>query len=187
MIDLKPFCGADNRTYLHAPFIVDGATFATNGHIIVRIPVAIPGAQSGDNKVVEGVRRLSRQMDGDFQFIKAAHFRLPARAETPKVECDECDGTGHQHDCPSCKCVCEECGGSGLVEGDAPSVGLLGKIWNHDYLAMVFALPSVEIAAADDWLAFRFDGGVGLLMKRRVEAAQHAEAVDAGGAQEVAQ
>ncbi len=39
MIDLKPFCGDnDIRYYLNEPFSEGEFTYATNGHILIRVP-----------------------------------------------------------------------------------------------------------------------------------------------------
>ncbi len=38
-LDLTPFCGTGaHRSYLHNPFASGGHTFATNGHIAIRVP-----------------------------------------------------------------------------------------------------------------------------------------------------
>lgn len=176
MIDLKPFCGTEEtRPYLMQPFSRGEFTYATNGHICVRVP----RRDDAPEQERPDVSKLC--------FEPAAPFEPASIYPLPPVEfedCEACDGRGAVHDCPACQCVCEWCSGKGECSTDAGiSASILGHAFNLKYVRMLFALPELIVAmcepcGAKGWgriapLAFRFDGGEGLLMSMSRPFAQH--------------
>jgi len=88
-------------------------------------------------------------------------------------ECDRCDGRGwrecdmgHEHDC-------DECSGEGMTLNTNPAAHerlfIAGVTVARRYAWIVSQLPGVTVGKADgvDALAFRFDGGSGILMAVR--------------------
>lgn len=173
-IDLQQFCGDDpSREYLHKPFSRDGFTYATNGHIMVRVTLRpdVPDVDKkfNQNKPLEGVETAT--------FFRPAFDLPPAPTETGP--CKTCDGRGWDHDCPDCQCVCQVCKGQGDANPELIISTTLGRQnFALNYVRQVLSLPNVEIAAlpAKDkghTLLFRFDGGVGALMPIRGEKPDH--------------
>lgn len=172
-LDLQQFCGTDPcRSYLMKPFSRDGFTWATDGHILVRVQLR-PEIPDVDKKfspqaVLAGI--------DDLKFCHPS-FELPS-APTGIGQCDACEGRGHMHACPDCECECEACGGSGEMNPErqmSTSIGL--KIFSLYYARQMLSLPDVEIAwpieADEKPLLFRFDGGAGALMPMRSQRANH--------------
>lgn len=170
-MDLQLFCGNEpDREYLQTPFSHGGFTYATNGHIMVRVPQ------------VAGVRKQTKDgtwdapMKGlpEATFSPLAHNPLP---DHPLGPCTICAGEGYQHDCPDCSCACPACKGSGNAYPDV-STTVRGHIFALRYVAMMLALPGVEIAdktGQEMPLLFKFDGGFGALMPRRSRCTDHIE------------
>lgn len=158
-LDLTPFCGkGESRPYLHAPFTQGDFTYATNGHICARVPRR------------EGVVGAVEAPDASKIFPVATPPVSPLRIKKmPKpvmLDCLDCGAVGHLHDCPSCKCVCSECGGTGKYEQHR-TMRLRGGLFSIVYIRMLAALPGIEVATAmpslDATFYFRFEGGEGVL------------------------
>ena len=172
-IDLQQFCGADEtRPYLMKPFSLGEFSYATNGHILVRVArlegVDPPAKTFNPEKPLEGIEAAS---------FAAPYFKLPAEPED--TECEDCDGRGCEHECPECHCICRACAGTGsqAAEGDY-STTYEGVNFALRYVRKMLALPGIEIAkprTADAPLLFRFEGGVGAVMPQRGESANHIE------------
>src|SRR5882724_4272781 len=108
MLDLQQFCSMDEcRYYRLKPFSCDGFTWATNGHVAVRVELR-PDVPSPEREI--NIKKLFERVN-DVKFFKPS-FDLPP-ASTNKAECRSCNGRGFEHDFPDCECECEECGGSG--------------------------------------------------------------------------
>lgn len=174
-IDLKPFCGTDEtRPYLCVPFSHGDFSYATNGHIMVRIP------RSGD--LPEQTKNIATNWDAPFEGFEAATFS-PVKVNLPPpiadVECESCEGRGQEHDCPDCECICPECEGSGLESADhGISTTIRGHTYALRYVRLMLSLPGVILADNTDAkkpLLFRFDGGIGALMPRNVPAAKQVD------------
>lgn len=176
MINLQKFCGTDPlREYIKTPFTHGGFTYATNGHIMVRVPK------------IKGVRRQTKTgtWDAPLKGIEAATFQpfphkpLPPVREPADEECTACGGRGSAHDCPECTCDCEECDGSGnRMTAPKTSTLIHGVIFDLRYVAMMLALPGVEVAAStgkESPLLFKFDDGVGAMMPMRSQHLNHVE------------
>jgi hypothetical protein len=165
MLDLQPFCSTDtDRYYLMKPFSRAGFTWATNGHILVRVQLRadVPDIDKKFNqaKPLEGFESTT--------FI-IPEFSLPP-APTSTGICYRCEGRGLLHDCPDCDCECRDCGGAGDVDAEKLTSTMLGpKTFALNYVRMMLSLPGIEIAASpsepdEKPLFFRFDGGIGALM-----------------------
>lgn len=158
VIDLSRFC-LKTRLDLQAPFSRAGYTWATDGHILLRVPLRadvpeIDGAPHAERIFAEGVGHFS----------PVSPFELP---DPETVECHACVGSGTEHDCPDCSCECDSCGGKGKIEllGEYVSIGK--RFLGLRYAALIMTLPGleVEIPSPDaDHIHFRFDGGDGILM-----------------------
>lgn len=172
MIDLSIFCGRDeSRPYLLQPFSFGEFSYATNGHVMVRVP-RLPDVAEQTQK---------GKWDAPFEGLEQAAFSAP-KFTLPKqpaqdTECEACDGRGFEHDCPDCECTCSACDGSGSEAAEANvSTSYEGAVFALRYVRRVLALPGIELAhvkASDAPLFFRFDGGAGALMPMRGESANH--------------
>lgn len=175
MIDLQQFCaGPDDREYLRTPFSKGDYSYATNGHIMVRVPrdPSLGECKRPDLPVEPPFVNLD-----DAKFAKITHGTLPILPPDRQEHCEDCDGRGSEHDCPDCQCDCQSCGGTGKqTVRPRISTEIAGRVVNLRYALMVLALPGVEVAAADKGpLLFRFDGGVGVVMPIRGRYAEHVE------------
>ncbi|RVU32676.1 hypothetical protein [Neptunomonas marina] len=109
-VDLKHWCAGedDRRTYLREPMLHKGFAVATNGHVIILVPV-LEGSSAG----------LATPNAGVARFIDAHGFTemqelnpLSDSIQSPEMStCTECEGTGHVTDL-----TCRECNGKGTVE-----------------------------------------------------------------------
>lgn len=171
MINLQAFCGDGGIDFrIGSPFSKGDWTYATNGHIIIRVPLVAGLREDGTNaeKIFEDATKGVRP---SLNFVVP---ELPPLTEAQAVKCSECDGTGSAHDCPSCDCSCDDCCGTGLIDGAPPdklvSVQVGGVPFACDYIRLISTLPSVQITKPikeKPWW-FAFDGGEGILMPLRV-------------------
>lgn len=103
-IDLRIFCNPDDRREaLKSPFSDENYTYATDGHIVIRVSrmVDIPISEGGV---------------GLLKYLKFDHAEMtdwnPIPTEIPegkRVECKSCHGSGKV-------LICEDCDGDGEVE-----------------------------------------------------------------------
>ena len=170
----------DPRGYIRHPIGTETDWYATNGHVLLRVPagtfVHVNFAACIDAPFVPPPPGFVAQMDG---VIDSAFARVDSFAPAPEVilvrgqeRCEECFGQGvvwcdygHSHDC-------EECDGRGERSRKAYQ-GWCGQTFNAEYLARIHALPGAALAlpALNDQreqlvpLAFRCsDGGMGVIM-----------------------
>ena len=171
MIDLQKFCCKphDNRYNLEHPFSRGEWTYATNGHIAVRVPRV---ADSFDNKDSPAAETLSWPTAG-MKFTAAPKIEIPRLKEW---ECQTCDGRGSKHDCPDCNCSCDVCFGTGQ-QIEKISVGVGPSVFNARYVSLALALPNLEFGPLHkiEPVPFRFDGGQGLLMPMRSTFTRHVQ------------
>ena len=179
MIDLKPFCGTEEtRSYIMQPFSRGDFTYATDGHICVRVARLIDASEQDKPNVT----KLPWEALAAANFVPAPAFNLPAKADPTFEPCDCYQGK--IHDCPDCECECETCDGSGTIKNDDDnnkSVGLLGISFARKYVRLLETLPGLQVATIGGLydgivgLAFKFDGGHGLLMPLRRQRKDHVE------------
>lgn len=174
MIDLQQFCGTDEtRPYIMKPFSFGDFSYATNGHIMVRVPkmegVEAPSKKFNADKPLQGVEQAS--------FVPPT-FKLPPQP-SEEDECTDCDGRGYEHDCPHCECTCRACDGTGnqAAEGKLTTT-FEGITFALRSVRKMLSLPSIEIAKPGESgapLLFRFEGGVGALMPMRGPSIHHVD------------
>lgn len=103
-IDLQPFCGECNiRTYLNAPISLDNYTYASNGHLLVRVDRR-NDAQAPDNlpvKLADSFRSLPekalKKRGTETGILHLSGF------EPELTDCNECEGLGLTYVCPECE------------------------------------------------------------------------------------
>lgn len=174
MIDLQPFCGREETFHkINRPFSRGEFSYATNGHIMVRVPRR---SDVEENTVSPATETIYDQHPAA-SFEPAPAIELPGHAAVlEKEECTECNGTGSGCECENCQCDCQSCDGTGGVENEQLiSVGFKGAIYNRAWMAMMLGLPNLELGPVDKEkpLRFRFDGGEGLLMPMRRKGDEH--------------
>ena len=184
---LKKFVSQnDPREYMRSPFTRGEWTYATNGHIAVRVP-KIDGVEILPEKHIPNLEGLF-QSAGDNEFISLPW--MPPLKECPlcsgtgiAYECPECDGEGefehgtHTYRCKECDghgqveygstgvSACRHCGGTG-VERFKP-VQVSESHFDLFYLRLINGLPGAKFspgAGQEGMACFVFDGGEGILM-----------------------
>jgi hypothetical protein len=162
-IDLSKFCAEEGRRYhLGNPFSRAGYTWATDGKILLRVPLR------ADVPDVEGAPHTERVWsDAKGAFVPVQAFKVP---DPERMQCDVCEGRGTMHDCPDCTCECDECEGTGQIEeatfvsiGDGPTM-------QRKYALKIMALPGLEVEVPEltvERMHFRFEGGEGIVMLMR--------------------
>jgi hypothetical protein len=177
-INLELFCSSD-RPELARPFSAGSWSYATNGHILVRVArrddvAEIPNAPNAAAvcETVKWPRRYKPLPEIDL----SEPFEWDEELECQFLDCGWCRGKGKKHDCPNCKCECPQCSGTGkckFCNGTGKytvkrlkSARIGSASYNSRYLSWLSSLPSAEIGPPHkkNPLAFRFDGGEGLLM-----------------------
>lgn len=107
MFNIQDFCATGYfREYLLRPFAYHGKLYASNGHIIVRVP-AEADAPDTEHSICAHAEKLFA--DANFE---AGMEPLPAYQEVELPSCEGCGGSG------KCKPLeeCRECRGEGFVE-----------------------------------------------------------------------
>lgn len=164
VIDLQPFCETDEtRFYIMKPFTRGEHTFATNGHIIVRVPKR--EGMEGDEKAPKPEAIFAKHFKGEL--VDAPDFAFPKFDAGPCLKC--LGGNESVHECPNCDCLCDECDGGGFAI-EKTTVTVHGVLFNAKYMRLLYALPGLKLpisAGKEDPLPFAFDGGDGLLMPMR--------------------
>jgi hypothetical protein len=175
MIQLDRFCGKDEfRPKLHLPFSKGDWTYASDGRIAVRVPrwPTVPERAEAPN----AEELFAKDVTDEFRPLPAITIPLPKEPE----DCEECDGRGVKHECPTCGCTCRACSGSGQRPvGDRVSVGIGPSVFPARYILLLQSLPSVQITTPDNRnipARFRFDGGEGLLIQIHGKSDVHVDA-----------
>ena len=159
--DLQAFCSDadDIRHFLCKPWSAGEYTYASNGHIIIRVarlPDVPEEPKAPDAaKMIAGTAPASNWMP------------VPEATMPPKVECPECGGTGvqefdTQHD--TITEDCEWCNKTGQVKA---MIGVqVGDTWfDQGYLSMLQGWEISPDGQNAAWI--RRDDADGLLMPRR--------------------
>lgn len=162
MINLDFFCG-DGRPYLAKPWSDGEYTYATNGHICVRVP------KQDDAELDEANRLFSVKINEYLANIPGCNMLPMPKGTLPQrvKDCVVCRGSG-QVTCPCCDrpgAECDNCGGMGGYR--APTVEVLpGIIVNAEYFALIHNLPNARIGCHGKGtpVFFEFDDGCGALM-----------------------
>lgn len=156
MINLQAFCANsyEERSYLRQPFMHRGYQYATNGHIIVRIPA--PGTESINFPFKPGSAAEGLFADS----THAAHSPLPAYSLG--VICKICAGTGQNQARPGSLRECALCGGYGSF---FKALNTPIAVFDVRYFNWISKLPNARIALQPfpKPSHFIFDGGEGLL------------------------
>lgn len=193
-IDLQRFCAIsdDDRAYLNAPWPHKGWMYASNGHIIVRVPAPDHAATVAAHDIAERAAGIFAKCEAE------GHAPLPLRLDLGQ-KCTVCRGTGHVYTvaCKECEggefehgshtYTCQECDGTGRAESTRAAgekttcngcrgkgyfgytrvpVGDKGAGYDAVYLSWIRALPNALFAPGEAEKAahFKFDGGEGCLM-----------------------
>jgi hypothetical protein len=173
MIDLQKFCDPE-RYFVSKPFSLGDYSYATNGHIALRVP------RRDDVEEAQDVTREKAATAIDAYIDKLPKMKLRMRpipdGELPAWNsnpCAFCGGKGKLDHCPTCDqpCKCPECDGTGEIRGDHPGVEIAPNVVvSAVYLGWIRELPPpVQFKAkrgADRraTIYFEFDGGWGVLM-----------------------
>lgn len=156
--DLRRFCAEadDIRCYLCQPWSWGEWTYATNGHIMVRVPRMADVPEN--EKAPDGEAVMGKQVS------PKNWIPVPAATMPPDVECEDCNGTGiaqcnlgHDHDC-------ENCGHTGKIK-QRIGMRVEGVSFDQGYLSMIQGweiAPTGSKAAA--WI--RNGDALGLIMPR---------------------
>ena len=102
---LEKFCSSW-RTNFEKPFVYDGKTYSTDGHILLRIEEVLEGVEENPSFPYDGIKD---SFEGPFlNPYPLVNYRTEEKTEV----CTECNGKGFVSTCP-------ECEGSGEVEWDS--------------------------------------------------------------------
>lgn len=153
---LQPFCSTDEkRQLLHKPFSRGEWTYATDGKIMIRVPL------------IEGVMASDIAAEQCFITTPAQEVPIPDFIPEPVTrECQKCRGEGE------CRCLscgsdfgCKSCDGRGSITEDPPV--LIGT--HHvraSHLRLIKPLPGIKLlfpTVLGPNALFTFDGGQGVL------------------------
>ncbi|MEW6614003.1 MAG: hypothetical protein AB1401_00805 [Thermodesulfobacteriota bacterium] len=186
---LQQFCDID-REDMKKPYSEDDFTYATNEHILIRVP-----RMDGIEESLKGP--VIKEKAVAIYFSKEPTQWFPVSPIYVEQElCLNCKGTGRLYTCHECEGegqvipwtdwndydeqTCRTCDGNGQLEAACIKCDGTGKIWNDKsvpiggvyfsdrYLSWLYQLPNCEIGpfGTKDPARFRFDGGEGLIMPR---------------------
>lgn len=183
------FCATDgdDRGYLRRPWIEDGMTIATNGHLIIAVdrPLPVDIASEPPEKMAGRFAKIAAIEIQDATTVSLASISLPINA------CHECRGSGFviKEGCDDCEgegefsrgrwsYTCKECdgdghlneaarqgaeGATGCFECNATSTGygaqeVHGSKFQQRYLALLKLLPdAVLFVGRDSTATARFE------------------------------
>lgn len=160
--DLMKFCDTDmqsSRSGISKPWSAGKWTYATNGHIIVRVPriESVP-----ENKDAPKGFTGCQSLEAAFGIRPRKWLDLPT--VMPKMEpCESCLGEGKFKNTP-----CRGCNGTGQQQTHS-RIDMGAADFSDVYLSWIAALPGSKIGPMkhDTFAVFKFDGGMGLLMPMR--------------------
>ena len=187
-MNIQDFCATDSKR-LEKPFSDEKYTYASNGHMIIRVSRI---AEFSDSIPFESHKDLVFSDNG------SGFSDIPAYAAPDKVKCSICKGLKFASECPEClgdgyvelekdfsqyECECDTCKGNGFVSGGEEVCGnchgtgetykdrWAGVDINDYYLGVALLekvkdLPGIKLAnkAYRSQVYFQFDGGDGILM-----------------------
>lgn len=165
MVDLKQFCSTEeHRVRIQAPWSSGEYTYATDGHIGLRVPRRAAVTREDGPNLAEVFARAEARRRGEFQSIGIGEFPVYAQ-----IACRSCAGT-KMVECRCCgnESDCEDCDGTGLEWPSHPTAEIApGRFFSTVLLQKMLSLPCVLVSLPEDpseALLFNFDGGDGLLM-----------------------
>lgn len=173
---LRGFCEAPSARFLHNPFTIGPYSYASNGHIAVRVP-ALADVSARPAEVKNDLERLpwpdeSTPWESLPELPAASHECPFCEGRGRVVTCFECIGEGSvswETDRHFYSAECEECDGAGILpsEGEitndrhCPRCSGTGSYWDNEetiiagipfsvtYLAKIAQLPNPTIKVAD--------------------------------------
>jgi hypothetical protein len=188
MIDLSKFCSSQNDK-MKTPATIGLYTYATNGHIIIRVPEGEHHAPPVGYPAVDHLPWIHDQAEEwvnlpDLGDIKPEGCTICAGTGRTMI-CYECGGEGaltfsthyssYEVCCGICNGAevvpegpdqCRQCDGAGRYVAHSPIPWQRGKI-NARYVYLLKDLPDIKISTHGsplDHILFRFSSGCGLLM-----------------------
>lgn len=186
MIDLKKFCDPTHaRREMSAPFSVGAYTYATEGHICVRVPLVEGYGAPGLNRFTIDIDRLLNR-NSERHLIPLPqlpqgpnYYECYACIGGKRPTCNTCHGTGevecnlgHEHPCPDC-CgnsapggICQTCDGTARLLKKQP-VKIGKQVLDANFLRLIADLPDIQVSLTEEGMEaiyFRFTGGDGMLM-----------------------
>lgn len=163
MVDLKLFSGpSDGLRYDLTPFSRGDFTFATDGHVLVRIP-----------RVAEVQERVTAPKIPEQWFDQSEVKEWLPIPELPSpsepADCPTCHGGDEPpHDCPECACKCDDCDGTGKEIPKPVGVIVGTRKLSETILTRMKTLPGPVFLQSDgdkhSQCKFKFEGGLGCLM-----------------------
>lgn len=156
MIDLKQFCSdsADLRFNMEKPWSRGDFTYATNGHIIVRVP-RLPDVPENAN-APDAVQLMNKTAPAK------GWMPVPAATMPPDIPCKWCDGT--KRDPQDKRYKCDECNATGTERAwIVMDVG--DGNFDQGYLSMIQGWEIAPNGPNAAWI--RYGDALGLLMPRR--------------------
>ena len=182
MISINNFCGKlDPRFYFNEPFVIDGHTAASNGHVFICGPLD-GGHGNLPDKNKKAIIRLIEKTENCTTAVPPV-FNLPELESCSACDgcgkatvskCETCDGDG---DCSSCGEICRKCNGDGEIiraGGDEECfechgagkfynrykhVEVCGVLLNPNYLALIAGEQDLQVGASDDGNMLVFSTG----------------------------
>lgn len=153
------------RDWLHQPFKIGEWVYATDGHIIVRVPAA--GQESLDGAPIPvDITGLFGSAHDAAQRARTIKVGLPALPEAQP--CFACGGSASTY-LRDDQQECFQCDGTGVERHQSVTVG--ARDYARRYLAKIADLPGLAFHQTPnediDPAFFTFDGGEGLLMPLR--------------------
>jgi len=184
-IDLTRFCADENLRYnLDHPWVRGGYKIATDGRICVRVKTDEPDTVPGEGERYPDIDALFKELDEKIAAWHPMPTALPYNAPSWD-NCPVCGGSAQLGCCPQCGMFggrdkdlldCRHCDGKGTLELVC-SITLDKRRYSVEYIRDIMSLPALEYGElneeaarrnpAHNPLAFRFDGGDGLLMGLR--------------------
>ena len=164
-IDLTVFCSGPDRPIFMTPWTRDGYTYATDGHVLVRVPHwdDIPNNDKAPD------------VAGRYAFKKpvAEPVEIPALPPPELEPCPWCDDEEDGEECFGCTEArnCTGWKGGGIVRKRV-EVTVGGVLYADRYIELIKELPGLKFYPAPysganrkaNAAYFTFDGGDGLLM-----------------------
>lgn len=183
------------KSKIATPFNEGAYTYATNGSIVVRVP-KMEGVLNRED-YPPSIATLWNVPDGWNEFKPLperpeprTHVCQSCNGSGHAIKCKGCEGRGewvcdlgHKHECNRCDGTgyipktnaddppCQDCHGTGKRRIYRPDIPVDHQLINEELLDKLYTLPNCTVASnkGNEYgvIAFKFDGGDGLLMPCR--------------------